>query len=60
MARGREPLRRAVELVQEFNKGAGGDIWFAFDEERPLAFFAGLWVPQWTSVRKVKGRRVNE
>jgi putative SOS response-associated peptidase YedK len=38
----------------EFNKEAGGDIWFAFDEDRPLAFFAGLWVPQWTSVRKVK------
>lgn len=38
----------------EFNKAAGGDIWFAFDESRPLAFFAGIWVPQWTSVRKVK------
>ncbi|GGA60693.1 SOS response-associated peptidase [Pelagibacterium lentulum] len=38
----------------EFNKSAGGDIWFALDEERPLAFFAGLWVPDWTSVRKVK------
>ena len=25
----------------EFNKAAGGDIWFAFDETRPLAFFAG-------------------
>lgn len=38
----------------EFNKVAGGDIWFALDEARPLAFFAGIWVPQWTSVRKVK------
>jgi putative SOS response-associated peptidase YedK len=28
--------------------------WFAFDESRPLAFFAGIWVPQWTSTRKVK------
>jgi putative SOS response-associated peptidase YedK len=28
--------------------------WFAFREERPLAFFAGIWVPQWTSVRKIK------
>ena len=37
----------------EFNKSAGGDIWFAFDESRPLAFFAGLWC-NWTSVRKVK------
>ena len=25
----------------EFSAGAGGDIWFAFDEERPLASFAG-------------------
>jgi putative SOS response-associated peptidase YedK len=28
-------------------------VWFAFDETRPLAFFAGLWT-NWTSVRKVK------
>jgi putative SOS response-associated peptidase YedK len=28
--------------------------WFAFDETRPLACFAGIWVPQWTSTRKVK------
>jgi len=27
--------------------------WFAFDESRPLAFFAGIWT-RWTSVRKVK------
>lgn len=38
----------------EFNKAAGGDIWFAFDESRPLAFFAGIYVNDWTSVRKVK------
>ncbi len=38
----------------EFNKAEGGDIWFAFNESRPLAFFAGIWTPQWTSVRKVK------
>jgi putative SOS response-associated peptidase YedK len=38
----------------EFNKQAGGNIWFAFDESRPLAFFAGIHVPNWTSVRKVK------
>jgi putative SOS response-associated peptidase YedK len=35
----------------EFNKAAGGDIWFAFGESRPLAFFAGIWTT-WTSVRK--------
>jgi putative SOS response-associated peptidase YedK len=38
----------------EFNKDAGGDIWFAIDESRPLNFFAGIWVPQWRSTRKVK------
>ena len=27
----------------EFNRDAGGDIWFAFDNTRPLAFFAGIW-----------------
>jgi len=38
----------------EFNKAEGGDIWFAFGEDRPTAFFAGIWTPQWTSVRKLK------
>lgn len=38
----------------EFNKAEGGDIWFAFSEDRPLNFFAGIWVPKWKSVRKVK------
>ncbi len=42
----------------EFNKAEGGDIWFAFDDTRPLAFFAGIWAPQWTSVRKVREGRV--
>lgn len=28
-------------------------VWFALDETRPLAFFAGLWC-RWTSVRKLK------
>ena len=27
----------------EFNKAEGGDIWFALDESRPLACFAGIW-----------------
>src|SRR5690606_14211601 len=27
---------------------------FALDENRRLTFFAGLWVPDWTSTRKVK------
>lgn len=38
----------------EFNKEAGGDIWFALGDDRPLAFFAGIHVPGWTSVRKVR------
>jgi len=28
--------------------------WFALGEDRPLAFFAGIWVGGWKSVRKVK------
>jgi putative SOS response-associated peptidase YedK len=44
----------------EFNKAEGGDIWFAFDESRPLACFAGIWT-NWTSVRKVKeGETTND
>ena len=35
-------------------------VWFAFDESRPLAFFAGIWT-RWTSVRKVKeGETTND
>ena len=35
-------------------------VWFAFDESRPLAFFAGVWT-RWTSVRKVKeGETTND
>jgi putative SOS response-associated peptidase YedK len=33
--------------------GSRPTVWFAFDETRPLAFFAGIWT-HWTSVRKVK------
>jgi putative SOS response-associated peptidase YedK len=44
----------------EFNKAAGGNVWFAFDETRPLAVFAGIWT-RWTSVRKVKeGETTND
>ena len=38
----------------EFNRDAGGDIWFAFGKERPTAFFAGIWAKDWSSVRKVR------
>jgi len=44
----------------EFNKAEGGDIWFALDETRPLACFAGIWTNR-TSVRKVKeGETTND
>jgi len=44
----------------EFSKSAGGAVWFAFDVQRPLAFFAGIWT-NWTSVRKVKeGETTND
>lgn len=44
----------------EYNKAEGGDIWFALDESRPLAVFAGIWT-NWTSVRKVKeGETTND
>jgi len=44
----------------EFNKTDGDDIWFALDETRPLACFAGIWT-NWTSVRKVKeGETTND
>lgn len=29
-----------------------GNTWFAFEESRPLAFFAGVHLPAWTGVRK--------
>ena len=38
----------------EFNKAAGGDVWFALNEERPLACFAGIKTEGWASVRKLK------
>jgi putative SOS response-associated peptidase YedK len=40
--------------------GAKPPVWFALDETRPLAFFAGIWT-RWTSVRKVKeGETTND
>jgi putative SOS response-associated peptidase YedK len=40
--------------------GSRTPVWFALDERRPLAFFAGLWT-RWTSVRKVKeGETTND
>jgi len=33
--------------------GSHPPVWFAFDDDRPLAFFAVIWT-RWTTVRKVK------
>ncbi|MFY9289246.1 MAG: SOS response-associated peptidase family protein [Methylorubrum rhodinum] len=43
-----------LSAFSEFNKAAGGDIWFALNEDRPLACFAGIKTEGWTSVRKLK------
>src|SRR6202008_653445 len=34
----------------EFNRAEGGDIWFALNDARPIAAFAGIWT-SWTCVR---------
>ena len=40
--------------------GSRPPVWFAFDDSRPLAFFAGIWT-RWTSVRKVReGETTND
>ena len=40
--------------------GSRPTVWFALDDSRPLAFFAGIWT-RWTSVRKVKeGETTND
>jgi hypothetical protein len=40
--------------------GSRPPVWFAFDDSRPLAFFAGIWT-RWTTVRKVReGETTND
>ncbi len=40
--------------------GSRPPVWFAFNEDRPLAVFAGIWT-RWTSVRRVKeGETTND
>ena len=57
VARTRAPLPRALhQLRRERDRcptASRPPVWFAFDESRPLAFFAGIWA-SWTSVRKLK------
>jgi putative SOS response-associated peptidase YedK len=38
----------------EFDHGTKQDVWFALSQDRPLAFFAGIWTSGWTGVRKIK------
>ena len=38
----------------EFDHAAKQDVWFALGDDRPLAFFAGIWTAGWTGVRKIK------
>ena len=48
-----------LTAFSEPGRDAGGKyepVWFrlAGDDPEPLAFFAGVWTPQWTGVRKLK------
>jgi putative SOS response-associated peptidase YedK len=46
--------------IEQTIQAEGGDIWFALDDSRRLACFAGIWT-NWTSVRKVKeGETTND
>jgi len=52
------PASRCLVPINSFaepDQSIGGDrqpVWFALGEDRPLAFFAGVWT-SWTCVRKV-------
>ena len=54
------PENRCVVPFTSFSEpepqpdGKRPPAWFALGEDRPLAFFAGIWVGGWKSVRKVK------
>ncbi len=50
-----------LTAFSESERGADGKavpVWFALGEERPLAFFAGIWT-NWTSTRKQAEGEVN-
>jgi putative SOS response-associated peptidase YedK len=60
------PEHRCVVPFTSFSEnehlpdGSKPPVWFALDETRPLACFAGIWT-RWTSVRKVKeGETTND
>jgi putative SOS response-associated peptidase YedK len=52
------PANRCLVPLTSFSENGPGPagkpepVWFALAEDRPLAFFAGIWT-RWTSVRKV-------
>lgn len=54
------PANRALVPFTAFSEpsrdaeGRYRPIWFSLPGDEPLAFFAGIQVPQWTSVRKIK------
>ena len=45
------PFTSFAEPDQD-HEGTRQNIWFAFDQDRPLAFFAGIWTPH-ACVRKI-------
>jgi putative SOS response-associated peptidase YedK len=52
------PAHRCLVPVTSFSEpdhasGSPQPVWFALGEDRPLAFFAGIWTT-WTGVRKAK------
>lgn len=52
------PQQRCLVPFTSFSEpdqvgGSLKPIWFALEEDRPLAFFAGVWTP-WSCVRKIK------
>lgn len=60
------PASRCVVPFTSFSEnekladGKASTVWFALNEDRPLAVFAGIWT-NWTSVRKVKeGETTND
>jgi putative SOS response-associated peptidase YedK len=50
------PFNRFAEPdpASKIEGGRTPNAWFAGSADEPLMFFAGIWVPQWQSVRKVK------
>lgn len=46
------PFSRFAESVRESNLNSR-DVWFELVQESERGFFAGVWVPEWTSVRKL-------